>query len=231
MQLDRWSDHDVFLIIRDGSLDKFYPSQEWLKPLGEIFAIQQNADEIHANVKVIFSDFRKIDLVIATRSNAEHELKFITRQKIIFSKNESVTKLLNDAPLSLPYKSSYQFEQLVNDFWYWSFVAVTRTVRNDLLASLSLALELYRKCLSLCMWLRDRETGTDIHRIGGVKNELLEKMNIQLNGTSKKDIIALVEQCGKEFDKLAFEWNPEYKKHFPIFEKLLILAEEDLSTS
>lgn len=228
VQVDRWSDHDVLVIVKDGALGKFYPTREWLKPFGDIFAIQQNEDEIHCNIKVIFSDFKKIDFVLTTESKAKNELKYLTKQMVIFSKDHSITELLQEAPLSLPNNTVYDFDKLIQDYWYWSFVAVTKLIRNDLLISLHLTLDLYRKCLELGMWLRDRETGTNVHRTGGVRNDLIEKMNIELQGSSKKDILELIEKCGKEFDKLALEWDSNYEIHFSTFEKMLSLAKEDI---
>jgi len=227
-QEDEWSDLDVLVVISDESLDTLYPTREWLKPFGEIFAIQQNSDEIHCNVKVVFSDFKKIDFVLTTKSKAENELQYLTKQKVIFSKDEAITKLLEEAPISLSNNTDYQFDNLIEEYWYISFVAVAKLIRQDLLISLHLTLELYRKCLELGMWLRDRETGTNIHRIGGVRNDLIEKMNIKLQGGSKKEILSLIEQCGREFDALALEWKPNYKEHFPTFKKLLGLAREDI---
>jgi hypothetical protein len=53
-------------------------------------------------------------------------------------------------------------------------------------------------------------------------------MGIRLDGSSKSDILNLIEQCGSEFDILAKEWSTEYKEHFPTFEKLIRLAREDI---
>ena len=225
---DRWSDHDILLVVKDGTLDKFYPTREWLRVFGEIFGIVQNKDDIHCNVKVVFSDFKKLDFVICTEIQAVHELKVLTRQKIVFSKKESITELLINAPVNLGFYEEFPFTNLFEDFWYVSFVAVSKLIRNDMLISLHLALELYRKCLELGMWMRDRETKTNIHRVGGHRNELVENMSIQLQGSSKADIVELIEQCGREFDKLAKEWSVDYKEHFSTFEKLLTLAKEDI---
>ena len=205
VQPDRWSDHDILLVVKDGALDRFYPTREWLRVFGEIFGIVQNKDDIHCNVKVVFSDFKKLDFVICTETQAVHELKVLTRQKVVFSKKESITELLANAPVSLGFYEEFPFTNLFEDFWYVSFVAVSKLVRNDLLISLHQSLELYRECLELGMWLRDREIKTNIHRVGGHRNDLVEKMNIQLTGLSKKDILSIIEQCGREFDKLAKE--------------------------
>ncbi len=229
VEKDRWSDIDALVIVRDDALHQFYPDLEWLSPLGKIFASQLTKDDNLFGVKVIFNDFKKIDFVITTESTALKGIKVLTRQKVLLSNNETISKLLNEAPLSVSQNpTNYPFDKLIEDYWYTSFVAVTKLIRNDLLISLHLALELYRKCLELGMWLRDRESGTNIHRIGGIRNELVEKMNIRLNGTSKKDILELISQSGKEFDKLAKEWSSDYKEHFPTFENLLHLAQEDL---
>ncbi len=226
VEKDKWSDIDALLIIEDDALDTFYPTMEWLKPLGEIFACQQTDN----CTKVIFTDFRKMDIVIRTRSQVTKGQPFWTKQKFVFSNSEEIKKILEEKPITYTPQDplTYNFEGLVEEYWYISFVAITKLIRNDLLISLHLTLELYKKCLELGMWFRDREVGSNIHRTGGVRNDLIEQMNIQFQGSSKMDIIMLIEQCGKEFDKLALEWSPDYKTQFPTFEKALASAKNDL---
>lgn len=227
VEKDKWSDIDALLVVEDSALDTFYPTMEWLKPLGEIFAYQQ----VDYCTKVIFADFRKIDINIRTRSQIAESQAFWTKQRFIFSNDEEVKRILEERFKTYypPSVGSYNFPQLVEEYWYISFVAVTKLIRNDLLTSFHLTLELYKKCLELVMWLRDKEVGTNIHRTGGVRNDFLEKMTIQFQGLTKKDILNLIEKSGKEFDTLALKWSPEYTAHLPIFEKVLASARNDIN--
>lgn len=228
---DRWSDIDALIIIKDGSLNQFYPTTDWLKPVGEIFTTNQvSTDNSSATLKVYFTDFQRMDLIFVEESAIKKPDAKWTKQRFVFSRSDEIKKLLEEKPLEIiyPEESPYEFEELVNEFWYEAVVATTKVLRYDLLVSLHLGLELYRKCLELGMWLRDREVGTHVHRTGGTRNELPSNMNIQLEGATKEDILSLIEQCGREFDKLSLEWSAESNKHFPIFEKLLRMAREDL---
>lgn len=228
IETDRWSDIDALLIVDDAAFDKYTLSADWLAPLGKIFSIQLSPNVI----KVIFDDFKKIDLVINTKSKIINEEPFWTKQKFVFSNSDEIKKILEEKALTTIANNpnSYDLVKLANEYWYISFTAVTKLIRNDLLISLHLALELYRICLILGMWLRDKEAGTYIHRTGGVRNNVLEKMNIKLEEMTKEGILNLIEQCGEEFDKLALEWSPDYNPHSPLFKKVLTEARKDLSS-
>lgn len=227
---DKWSDIDALLIVEDTALDKFFPNIEWLSPVGEIFTLQQSSHGVSHATKVIFKDFKKIDFVISTKSKIIEAKPFWTKQKFIFSNSDEIKQVLDEKALAtIPDNpNDYDLEKLTNEYWYISYTVITKVIRKDLLIALHLAIELYRLCLVLGMWLRDKETGTYIHRTGGVKNDLLKKMNVKLEEISGNGILSLVEQCGREFDKLSLEWSPDYDPHLPVFEKLLTEARKDL---
>lgn len=231
IEKDSWSDIDALLVVEDSVLANFYPSIEWMSPLGKVFVLQQSSHDQTSTTKVIFEDFKKIDLVITTKSRIIGSKPFWTKQKFVFSNSEEIKQILEEkALITTPDNpNDYDLEKLANEFWYISFTVVSKVIRNDLLIALHLALDLYRLCLVLSMWLRDKETGTYIHRTGGIRNDTIEKMNIRLEKITEKGILTLVEQCGREFDKLALAWSPDYAPHFPIFERLVNTARKDLS--
>ncbi len=231
VEKDRWSDIDALLVVENSALDSFFPNIEWLKQLGEVFIVQQSSNDITHVTKIIFNDFKKIDLVITTKSKILEMEPFWTKQLFVFSKSDEIKQILEEKALTkVPDNSStYDIEKLANEYWYISFTVVIKIIRNDLLIALHLALELYRLCLVLGMWLRDSDTGTSVHRTGGVRNEIIENMDIKLEKMTKERILSLVEQCGKEFDKLALEWSPNYAPKLPTFERLLVEAKKDLS--
>jgi hypothetical protein len=171
-----------------------------------------------------------MDIILATESDIRKPEAQWTRQKFVFSRSDSIQKLLEEKALDIIYlkESPYKFDELVNEFWYIAVVATTKVMRNDMLISLHLALELYRKCLELGMWLRDKETGKYIHRTGSVRNDLPAKMNIRLDEISRESVLSLIERSGEEFDKLASEWSSDYQNHIPIFKKLIQMAQDDL---
>ena len=42
--LDFWSDIDVLLVVSDGATARFYPTLEWLKPIGALYAHEQSSN-------------------------------------------------------------------------------------------------------------------------------------------------------------------------------------------
>ena len=170
--------------------------------------------------------------MITTRSKIIQEKPFWTKQKLVFSNSDEISQILEEKALTtiLDNTNDYDLEKLINEYWYISFTAVTKVMRNDLLIALHLSLDLFRLCLVLTMWLRDKESGTYIHRTGGIRNETIEKMDIQLDNITGQGILTLIEQCGKEFDTLALEWSSEYTLRYPVFKKVLTKARENIPT-
>lgn len=231
VEKDRWSDIDALIVVRDDALERFFPSVSWLSPLGDVFAIQQSSSEDRKTTRVIFKDFEKMDLVITTESAVKDRSPFWVKQKLVFSRSETISSILEERALEIVRPNvwrPYDLEPLVNEFWFVSFVAVTKVVRDDLLIALHLALDLYRDCLLLGMWLRDKETGTHMHRTGGTGADVAKRLDIRLGEISKENILSLIKQCGGEFDKLALQWSPGYVPRLPAFEKVLTLARKDL---
>lgn len=220
--VDQWSDIDALLVIDLNGINKYYPSTTWIEKLGNIFTIQQSKNLNGGTTKIIFDDFRKIDLIIATDEDILSDKIQLSKQEIVFSKSDKITQKLNSINTSNNFDiNSYNIEKLASEFWFLSYTAITKIVRNDLLIGLHLALDLYRYCLILAMWLRDKKTGTNIHRLGGSNNELISQMNLKLDDLSKSGILNFIKKCGEEFDKLAYQWSPNYIKKSSQIESLI----------
>lgn len=230
IEKDRWSDIDAMLVVDDAALVKYYPNIEWLNSLGTILLVNQSKNEQSCTTKVIFEDFRKIDFVVATKSAIISSKSFWPKQKIVISNSDSVAKMLETftADTFEINEKNYNLDKFSEDFWFKFFVATTKLMRNDLLISLHLCLDLYMQCLVLAMWIRDRQTGTNIHRTGSMGNELIENMNLKIGDLSKPGILDLIGRCGEEFDKLSLGWNPEFKPMYPKIKKLLNAAKEEI---
>ena len=52
--VDRFSDIDVLLVVRDGVAERFFPSIDWLAPLGRIYTHEQSLRERHRVVARVF---------------------------------------------------------------------------------------------------------------------------------------------------------------------------------
>lgn len=233
VEVDKWSDIDVLLVVEDDSIDKYYSSTSWLETLGEIFSVQQNSSNNSSTTKIIFKDFRKIDMIIATKSQILNSKPFWTKQKFVFSNSDQIKSILEKNAITsfAADTKNYYLDKLSNEFWFIAFTAVNKVLRKDLLIALHLTLDLYKSCLVLLMWMRDKETGTNVHRVGGLKNELIENMNIKIDDLSSKGILKLIEKCGVEFDKLAKEWETSYKEHSSTFKIYLDEAKKGHSNS
>lgn len=232
IEKDRWSDIDAMLVVDDVALDKYYPNIEWLNSLGTILIVNQSKNEQSCTTKVIFEDFRKIDFVVATKSAIISAKPFWPKQKLIISNSDSVAKKLETftADTFEINEKDYDLSKFSDEFWFKLFVATTKLMRNDLLISLHLCLDLYMQCLVLAMWIRDRQTGTNIHRTGSVGNELIEKMNLIIDDLSKPSILELIGRCGEEFEKLCLAWDPNFKTTYPKFKHLLDTARDEINS-
>ncbi len=228
--LDIWSDIDALLVVKDESINDYFPQSDWLEKIGKIFTIQQSSNDRSNTFKIIYDDFRKIDLIITKESKVLEGDPFWAKQNVLFSNSDLVTKRLsvsNENNTRFDEKS-YHLDKLSDEFWFMAYTALTKIMRDDLLIGFHLTLDLYKMCLVLAMWIRDRETGTNIHRIGGIKNELIEELNIKVDDFSKKGFIMLIDKCSKEYDTLASRWSDNYISRLKRFEFLINTALEKI---
>lgn len=214
---DPWSDIDVLLVLRDGTLEYFFPSLDWLQPLGTIYAYSQSSEPLRSTTRVCFSDFRRIDFVFTTEAGLEQirdwqMIPFWKGIRLLFSHSPVADRLLAQAFAAPELKliDQAQFRQMVNDFRFKSMLAVYKVVRNDLLIALHLTLEMMQDYLVLGMILRDREYGTSHHREGGMGNHLVEHLDAQRTPYTQAGILDQVAQISIDFDGLAKEWSPDY---------------------
>ncbi len=103
-----------------------------------------------------------------------------------------------------------QFLELVRDFRFKSMLAVHKVVRNDLLIALHLTLDLIRDCSVLGMMLRDRATGTNIHKDGGLGNQVVSKLEITQRPFTASGILDSITASNEAFERLAHEWSDTY---------------------
>lgn len=233
--VDIWSDIDLIVVVEDDKIPEFADNLDWLKPLGTLFAYQNKGDEYSTTIKVVFDDFKRIDFVFTTVS----ALKAIVQSprsnlwqniKVIYSDSEVTRTLLGSEYIPEKPKefSKKQFQDLVNNFWFISSLSLSKVIRNDLLIALHLALDLYKECLLLAILIRDKETGTTIHKTGGIGNDLAKNIDIALEDISPEAVLNLLEQCGQEFQKLCFRWNSNSPDQFAIFEPIIAKARKNI---
>lgn len=218
---DEWSDIDLLLVVADCAFQRYFPTTDWLRPLGTIYASDPHSGELRSTTRVCFTDFRRLDLVITTESSIEQirawpRVPFYSASlRTLFSRSPRVDKLLAE-PFEAPRPPSFSDDALsamANGFWWKCVLAVTKVLRNDLLIALHLTLDLVRDCCVLRMLLRDRATGTTYHHSGGAGNDLVAQLDMTRFPYTAAGILDGIEQSAITFDRLAADWSSTYQEH------------------
>ncbi len=226
VQPDYWSDIDVLLVVQEDELKNFFPSTEWLKPLGKIYTFSQSSDDHKCTIRVCFEDFSRIDFLITTETSLLtirewSSIPFFSGLKVLFSRS-SVVDIIAAQTFSKqdnPSLTQEQFDEMVNAFRFKSILAVYKVVRGDLLIALHLAQDLIRDCCVLGMILRDKATGTNIHKLGGMGNELVSQLEATQRPFSPLGILDSIEESNKLFETLASDWSDDYEENRqPLFD-------------
>lgn len=225
-QPDYWSDIDVLVVVRDSELDYFFPALEWLNSLGKIYTYSQSSDKFRFTTRVCFDDFSRIDFVITTEGNLAEISKwssvpFFSGLKVLFSWSPVVDNITTQK-FSKPDNPSVTQEQLtemIRDFRFKSMLTVYKVVRGDLLIALHLAQDLIRDCSVLGMILRDRATGTTIHKHGGTGNQLVLQLEVAQKPFTSLGILDSIKESNVIFERLVREWSSDYQENRqPLFD-------------
>jgi hypothetical protein len=214
---DAWSDLDAAVVVRDGTLDRFFPALGWLRPLGDVFAFEQSGGPRSSTTRVCFADFARLDLVLTTAGALERvaewpRVPFWDGCRVIFTRSGAVARALRRryAPPGPGELDGGAFATMANAFWFKAVQAVLEVVRGDRLIALHLTLDLLRDCCVLEMLLRDRDTGTSVHRDGGRGNAFVDGLRGAPPGYGPGAILDLVEESASLFDRLGGAWSPGY---------------------
>lgn len=220
-QCDDWSDLDIILVVADGQLARFFPTLAWLEQMGNVFAYEQFPGKERATTRVCFTDGRRIDAVIVTESGLVEDANwpFAPDVRVCFSRSPIVDTLLAkpSTPPRFQPATDAQFETLVNQFWFKAVVAVNKVARNDLLIALHLCLDVMEDTCVLAMMLRDRESGTTIHKTGGMGNAIVPRLRTPENPPSALSILDSLASTARLFDTLAKQWSPLYTERQQFF--------------
>ena len=212
--LDIWSDLDFLVVVKDGTMERFYPAMDWLTPLGMVYAYEQSANAFRNTTRLCFEDLRRIDLVLTTESGLERDedwarLPFWRGVKVLFCRWARLEKALSrtfEQPEPSPVPPE-RFEMMANRYWFKGVMAVQKVARNDLLIAYHLALEMVQDCCILGMMLRDRAEGTHHHREGEIGNQLVPELASTRHPPTALGILALIEESSAVFDGLAAQWS------------------------
>ena len=217
---DPWSDLDLLVVVEESAFDRFFPTLAWLQPFGTIFAFEQSSSSFSGVTRVCFADFRRLDCVITTEAALTQltewpQAAFWQGAQPLFSRSVVVTEILarqHTQPQPAAF-SVEQFQQLQQRFWFNGVVATTKVVRGDPLIALHLALDMVRDCCVLAMLLRDRATGTIIHRESVLGEAFVAQLASVNQPFTARGILTMLEQTILAFDNLAGQWSPGDEAH------------------
>lgn len=227
------SDIDLLVIVADDAYNRFCSSEEWLAPLGTIFGFEHHVHAYTNTLRVCFTDFRRFDFVIATRSAAlAMEEWFHTPRRgrrVLFVHDPETAAMLegNYGPRELTLLSDAGFETLVNGFWFKSVVIVNKLMRGDMLVALHLARDIVQDCLIMALHLRDRDIamGRGDHRWDTV----LRKLETTQHPHDAAGILDSIKAAAKVFDQLASNWSVSYVPRSNLFQAWLDSIQGELT--
>jgi hypothetical protein len=218
-QPDDWSDIDILVVLKDGKFDEFFPTVEWITDFGTLYTYSQSADGFTCTTRACFENFERVDFVFTSEGhlaeiNKWPNIPFPAGVKVMFSRSKMIDEIANQKYLPNEISPApEQFLELVRNFRFKSVLAIYKVVRNDLLIALHLAHDLVRDCSALGMMLRDRATGTNIHKDGGIGNQLVTQLEITQKPFTSVGILDSIKASNEVFDKLAREWSSDYQEN------------------
>jgi GNAT superfamily N-acetyltransferase/predicted nucleotidyltransferase len=221
---DHWSDIDLLVVVKSEKLETFFPTIEWIKSFGELYTYDQSSDEFKCTTRACFEDFRRVDFVITTEEKLANidewsSVPFSAGARILFSRSQVVDGVSQSGNLQrqLPPVTEDQFLEMVRKFRFKSMLAVYKVVRNDLLIALHLSLDLIRDCSVLGMILRDRRTGTNLHKEGGEGNQLVAQLQNAQKPFTSLGILDSIKESNQVFETLAGQWSSDYLENHQMF--------------
>ena len=216
---DAWSDIDILVVVNNDRMDQFFPTIDWITAFGRLYTYSQSVDDFKGTTRVCFESFNRIDFVISTEENLSkvkqwHSVPFFGGTKILFSRSGILDEIARQGPFPHTFTpaTEEQFQELVWNFRFKSMQAVYKVVRDELLIALHLSQDLIRDCCVLGMMLRDRATGTNIHRHGGPGNQLVAQLETTRKPFTSLGILDSIQESSEIFEKLAGEWSSEYQE-------------------
>lgn len=222
---DVWSDIDLVVVVADGVMPRFFPAAGWLAPLGELFAVNAYAEVTYNILQVVFSDGRRIDIKLVDEAALADANPFAPDVRELLSRSPALEQALKQ-PAAVPSWSPLSpetFAELCSTFRFAAMRAITKAARNEQLVALHLSLDLARSCLLLAMHLRDRETGTNLHRDGARGNHYVTGLSSLSQPYTQNGILEMIAHSAAAFDDLAGQWSDDYP---PCRQSLLAMIEK-----
>ena len=218
LAVDEWSDVDLTAIVADDAIAGLFSCASWLERHGEVIGLGRHDSPEAKTLRVCLAPCRRADISLVPESVLEDQkgddnTPATRAHALLWSKVPQIGPHLSGL-FPRPAFSAIPIQDvatIVESFCVKASIAIAKTVRNDLLIGLHLALDLARDCLVLQMHRRDRDKGTNIHRFGGFGNDVVARLYPGTGGASPLEILKLVERSAKVLDELAPDLLPAYK--------------------
>jgi hypothetical protein len=227
---DQWSDLDLLLVVDDTVFERFFPAFTWLGPTAAVFAYEQYPGLQHGTTRLILSDGRHLDLVIAARSCFLQHSDWPLWQGVepLILRDPAIEQHLATSflPPAVIVPTAEAFQNSVGQFWFRAHMALVKCERGDLLIAMHLWCSLAQEVCELAMQLRDRATGTTIHHIGGEWNILIEAITLPTYPISQHGLRTAILQIGQQFDGLAAQLLPGYERRAGVMQAYVAEAEQ-----
>ena len=214
---DEWSDIDLTAIVADDAIDDLCSQLSWLQRHGEVLGLERHHKPEAMTLRVCFAPCKRVDISLVPesvlgRATARRDAAPCRAHVLLWSKTPEADQFL---PRLFPKPafdgiSERSVVGISKTFWFKASIAMAKTVRNDLLVALHLALDLVRDCLVLQMIRRDRELGTDVHRVGGFGNDIVSRLYQTVGGASPLEILRIVRRSTLVADELLSDLLPSY---------------------
>lgn len=214
--IDMTSDIDLLMVVADDAVGRFFPALEWLAPPGTVFGCELYDSNHAKTVRVCFDDFRRFDVVIASRAS----VLFIDTwprvpggdaRRVLFVHDDAVQGALMQPilPPEVTLLADAAFEELVARFWFKCVVAVNKLLREDALVAVHLTRDVAQDCLLLALHLRDRDVAQGHNP--GCWNMVTRDLEATQRPHHMLGILDSLAATAIIFDRLAACWSDGYQ--------------------
>jgi hypothetical protein len=191
--LDRWSDVDLGLVLTERP-----PLESLLPPDAVVWALDRNGDDVRSACRVVLTDGRRVDLVVAAAAEFERADGVPAHDGGPRSATSRGRLIVPDPP-----------DAAVNEARFVAVQAAVKFGRGDRLIGSHLTLELAQLCLVQAMLLRDRDERTTSHRFGTARDDLADS-TWSILGSGEHNPHLRLRRLTEHFDGLHTELDPRY---------------------
>ncbi len=179
--VDRWSDVDLLLVVRDGRAGRFFPAVDWMESFGEILAFEQSVRPYTPATRACYMDGRRIDVVTVEEQDllnrSEWFYPVLDRPlKVLFSRSQRFDAELRRRDPSRRPSGVFDRTTVLRRFWFQAQLSLRKVARDDLVIAAHLLAASLQDYLLLIMRERDEAEGTTEHRTGGPWNAYVEAL-------------------------------------------------------